>query len=81
MKKKDVSELKVELSDFINNYIERKNYIKKSIISKNDRIIKSKNQKKYFAENGSLIYEIDGEHFIFAEEKNLSRLVDILNEI
>lgn len=79
--KKDVSELKVELSDFINNYIERKNYIKKSIISKNDRIIKSKNQKKYFAENGSLIYEIDGEHFIFAEEKNLSRLVDILNEI
>ena len=47
--KKDVSELKAELSDFI--------------------------------EKGSLIYEIDGEHFIFDEKNFLSRLVDVLDEI
>ncbi|MGL5581653.1 MAG: pimeloyl-ACP methyl esterase BioG family protein [Cetobacterium sp.] len=79
--KKAISELKIELLDFIDNYIERENYIKKAIISKNDRIIKFKNQKKYFTENGSLIYEIDGEHFIFNEKKFVSRLVDILDEI
>ncbi|MGL5052386.1 MAG: pimeloyl-ACP methyl esterase BioG family protein [Cetobacterium sp.] len=78
---KDILKLKLELSDFINNYKKRKNYMKKAIISKQDRIVKFRDQKKYFIEKGSLIYEIDGEHFIFKEEKFKKRLVNILDEI
>lgn len=74
-KNKNMQELIYELEYLKENYIPQKNKVLKAIIGINDKIIRSKNQNKYYEENGAEIKKIDGGHYVFPQLKNWEDII------
>ncbi|MFA6708457.1 MAG: pimeloyl-ACP methyl esterase BioG family protein [Fusobacterium sp.] len=69
-KSKKIDELIYELQYLKDNYNPQENKVSKAIVSINDKIIKSKNQNKYYESKGVEIKKIDGGHYIFSQLKS-----------
>lgn len=69
-KSKKIDELIYELQYLKDNYSPQENKVSKAIISINDKIIKSKNQNKYYELKGIEIKKVDGGHYIFSQLKS-----------
>lgn len=64
---KDIEDLIYELRYLRENYIPQENKITKGIVSTNDKIIKSKNQIKYYESKDIDLKKVDGGHYIFPQ--------------
>jgi len=69
-KSREIDELIYELQYLKDNYSPQENKVSKAIISINDKIIKSKNQNKYYESKGVEIKKVDGGHYIFSQLKS-----------
>lgn len=69
-KSKKIDELIYELQYLKDNYSPQENKVSKAIISINDKIIKSKNQNKYYESKDVEIKKVDGGHYIFSQLKS-----------
>lgn len=69
-KSKKIDELIYELQYLKDNYSPQENKVSKAIISINDKIIKNKNQNKYYESKDVEIKKVDGGHYIFSQLKS-----------
>lgn len=78
--KKNVDSLGKELEYFMKNYTVEKNFMKRAIISQKDRIVSSKNQKRYYDSKRVQIEEIYGGHFVFGENRTLNGIREMVED-
>jgi len=74
-KDKKIKDLIYELEYLKENYIPQENKVSKAIIGLNDKIIKSKNQIKYYKSKSVEIKQIDGGHYIFPQLKSWEDII------
>ncbi|MDP0488214.1 MAG: DUF452 family protein [Fusobacterium sp. JB021] len=74
-KDKEIKDLIYELEYLKENYIPQENKVSKAIIGLNDKIIKSKNQIKYYKSKSVEIKQIDGGHYIFPQLKSWEDII------
>lgn len=79
---KSINDLKDELKFFIDNYTPIDNYFKYSILSKNDKIINTENQKCYWNKKEILMKEVESGHFPFLTEDDIFNYIRMFeNEV
>lgn len=74
---KNISSLISELKFLKDTYNPQENFITKAIISTEDKIIKTKNQERYYKEKNIKIYKIDGGHYIFDKINSWQDIINI----
>lgn len=73
---KNFTDIKSELKYILENYEVLKNNFQKAIISQEDRIVSSENQRKYFTENNVEIKEIAAGHYPFEYFRNFEEILN-----